>query len=82
MSKKVAPLAHRGANELQAILGLMEIGDYLASLNACARVESVVVQMRMELLGCMEQQHRDEIKAHQKEIDEIKKMMPFQGRGK
>lgn len=63
MSKKVRPLTLRMVNELQMILGAMELGDYEASLKACARAQAISDQMRAEIVLVIEERHQDEIKA-------------------
>jgi hypothetical protein len=79
MSKKVAPLAHKMANELQVILGAMEQGNYMTSLKACGRAETLVVQLRTEILECIGKEHQDDVAKHAAELAEIRKMMPFRG---
>jgi len=77
MSRKVRPLTLRMTNELQIILGAMEMGDYMASLTACGRAQAIAVQLRTELLQVIEEEHRDDIKRHRAELDAIKKLMPY-----
>jgi hypothetical protein len=63
MSKKIRPLTLRMGDELQIILGAMELGDYDASLSACARAQEITDAMRAEVMITMGERHQDELQA-------------------
>ena len=63
MSKKVRPLTIKMVNELQVILGAMEIGDLQASLRACDRTPGISAQLRAEIVAVIEERHQDELAA-------------------
>lgn len=63
MSKKVRPLTIQMVNELQVVLGAMELGDYEGSLRAVERTKAISEQLRVELVQIIESRHRDELAA-------------------
>jgi hypothetical protein len=63
MSKKVRPLTLQMIDELQLILGAMELGDYKASLRACERAQLITDQLKAEIVQVIEERHQDELRA-------------------
>jgi hypothetical protein len=63
MSKKVRPLTIQMVNELQVVLGAMELGDYEASLKAVERTHGISDQLRAEIVAVIEERHQDELAA-------------------
>jgi hypothetical protein len=70
MSKKVRPLTLQMCDELQIILGAMELGDYKGSLRACERAQAITDQLKAEIVQVIEERHQDELRV-------IKAAMPF-----
>jgi len=62
MSKKVRPLTLQMCDELQVILGAMELGDYKASLRACERAQLITDKLRAEIVQIIEERHQDELR--------------------
>jgi hypothetical protein len=66
MSKKVRPLALKIVNELQLVLGSMELGDYDASLKSVDRAKQLWDQLRAEVLVVIGERNEDERQARKK----------------
>jgi hypothetical protein len=49
LSKKVRPLAHKLIDEMQMIVGSMDVGDYASSLKAIARAKLLCDQIEAEI---------------------------------
>ena len=63
MSRKVKPLAMRAVDEIQIVLGSMELGDLDASLAASKRCTNLSGQITEELQGLIRERHESEIAA-------------------
>jgi hypothetical protein len=67
MSEQVAPLTLRIVNELQIVVGAMELGDYAASAKAVERVDALLDKIRAELVRIIKDREKkivDEVLNH------------------
>ena len=62
MSKKARPLAIKLVNEMQIVLGAMEVGDYDASLKSIGRSKRIVELLEEQILIVIEQKRLDELR--------------------